>query len=165
MNDVILGSDELRMMGFEKKQSWDSSLEEGSRFLVSPRRHQLGSTKCAARFLNKLCLSLLPKKKKKKNLKLKNVYKSFVPEPISCFSDFYMRIWTFVNVFRICMNISISHTHTWLCNTQADSVVQVRTVLLTSDVGSSTQGERHNSYYAIPMPTHGSSCGVYDLCL
>ena len=31
---------------------------------------------------------------------------------------------------------------------QADSVVQVRTVLLTSDFGSSTQGERHNSYYA-----------------
>ena len=31
---------------------------------------------------------------------------------------------------------------------QADSVVQVRTVLLTSDFGSSTGGERHNSYYA-----------------
>ena len=29
-----------------------------------------------------------------------------------------------------------------------DSVVQVRTVLLTSDFGSSTPGERHNSYYA-----------------
>ena len=31
---------------------------------------------------------------------------------------------------------------------QADSVVQVRTVLLTSDFGSSTRGERHNSYNA-----------------
>ena len=29
----------------------------------------------------------------------------------------------------------------------ADSVVQIRTVLLTSDFGSSTRGERHNSYY------------------
>ena len=29
-------------------------------------------------------------------------------------------------------------------NTRADSVVQVRTVLLTSDFGSSTQGERHS---------------------
>ena len=31
---------------------------------------------------------------------------------------------------------------------QADSVVQVRTVLLTSDFGSSTRGEWHNLYYA-----------------
>ena len=30
-------------------ESWDSSLEEASRFLVLPRRDQLGSTKCAAR--------------------------------------------------------------------------------------------------------------------
>ena len=29
-----------------------------------------------------------------------------------------------------------------------DSAVQVRKVLLTSDFGSSTRGERHNSYYA-----------------
>ena len=31
---------------------------------------------------------------------------------------------------------------------EADSVVQVRTVLLTSEFCSSTRGERHNSYYA-----------------
>ena len=31
---------------------------------------------------------------------------------------------------------------------QVDSVVQVQTVLLISDFGSSTRGERHNSYYA-----------------
>ena len=31
---------------------------------------------------------------------------------------------------------------------QADSVVQVRTHLLTANFGSSAQGERHNSYYA-----------------
>ena len=31
---------------------------------------------------------------------------------------------------------------------QADSAVLTRTVLLTSDFGSSTRGERHSSYYA-----------------
>ena len=31
---------------------------------------------------------------------------------------------------------------------QADSVVPIRTVLLTSGFGSSTRGERHHSYYA-----------------
>ena len=35
----------------------------------------------------------------------------------------------------------------YMCK-QADSVVQVRMVLLSSDFGSLTQGERHNSYYA-----------------
>ena len=35
---------------------------------------------------------------------------------------------------------------------QADSVDLIRTVLLTSDFGSSTRGERHNSYYANPTP-------------
>ena len=44
------------------------------------------------------------------------------------------------------------------CNTNADSVVQVRMVSLTSDFSSSTWGERHNSYYAdltmlIPLTT------------
>ena len=85
----------LRIWGIWKKSvSWDSSLEEGSRFLVSPRRDQLGSTKCAARgglrwksqHSKKLYFSLLMLK----NLKLKKVIKSFVPEPISCFSDSYM---------------------------------------------------------------------------
>ena len=44
-----------------------------------------------------------------KNLKLKKVIKSFIPEPISCFLDSYMRmnIMNIVNVFRM----SISHTH------------------------------------------------------
>ena len=46
-----------------------------------------------------------------KNLKLKKVIKSFVPEQIS---DSYMFmnilcLWTFVNVFGIGMNMSISH--------------------------------------------------------
>ena len=64
----------------KKAVSWDSSLEEEGWFL--------GSTKCAARLLEKLCLSILMSK----NVKLKKVNKSFVPEPISCFSDSYMRM-------------------------------------------------------------------------
>ena len=68
--------------------SWDSSLEEGGRFLVLPRGDQLESTKCASRLLKKLCLSLLISK----NLKLKKVIKRFVPEPkkkiIKCFAYF-----------------------------------------------------------------------------
>ena len=90
VNSIMPRSNEQRILEFEKN-SWDSSLEEGSRFL--------GSTKCAARFLKKLCLSLLISK----NLKLKKVNKSFVPEPISCFSDSYMRmnimniLWTDVH--------------------------------------------------------------------
>ena len=43
---------------------------------------------------------------------------------------------------------------------EADSVVQLRTHLLTSDFGSLTRGVKHNSYYANPIPTHGTSCGV-----
>ena len=110
----------LRIWEFEKKKtvswdlkservSWDSSLEESSRFLVSPRRDHLGSTKCAARLLKKLCvcvclslsLSLSLSLLMSKNLKLKKVVKSFVPEPISCFSFSYTRmnilwtLWTF----------------------------------------------------------------------
>ena len=42
----------------------------------------------------------------------------------------------------------------------ADYVVQVQTVLLTSDFSTSTRGEKHNSYYANSIPTHGASCGV-----
>ena len=71
--------------------SWDSSLVEGSQLVVSSRQDQLGSTKCAARLLKKLCLSLLMSK----NLKLKKVIKSFVPEPKESrqvFPDSYMRM-------------------------------------------------------------------------
>ena len=79
----------LRILGIWKKAvSLDSSLEEDSWFLVSPQRDQLGSMKCAAHLLKKLCLSLLMSK----NPKLKKVIKSFVPEPISCISRFPMYI-------------------------------------------------------------------------
>ena len=76
-----------------ERNSWDSSLKEGSRFLVSPKRDPFGSTKSAARLLKKLCLSLFMSI----NLKLKKVNKSFVPEPILCFSDSYM----FINIMKI----------------------------------------------------------------
>ena len=94
-----------------ERDSWDSSLEKGSRFLVSPRRDQLGSTKCAARggirwksqHRKKLCFSLLMSK----NLKLKKVIKGFVPEPkesrqvFRVFSHSYMRM-NITNVVCIC---------------------------------------------------------------
>ena len=47
---------------------------------------------------NKLCVSL---SSCRKNLKLKKVNKSYVPEPISCFSDSYMRM-NITNVVCIC---------------------------------------------------------------
>ena len=81
VNDVMPGSAEDLGDLKEKSVSWDSSLAEVSRFL-------LGSTKCAVRLLKKFCLCLLMTK----NLKLKKVNKSFVPEPISGFSNSYMRM-------------------------------------------------------------------------
>ena len=78
-----------------EQQSWDSSLVEGGQFLVSPRRDQLGTTKCAARLLKKLCLSLLMSK----NLKLKKVIKSFVPEPILRVFGFLYVLWTLWKFF------------------------------------------------------------------
>ena len=113
-----------KILEFEKKKkrvSWDSSLEEGSRFLISPRRDQLGFTKCVARggvrwksqHRKKSCFSFLMSK----NLKLKKVNKSFVPEPISSVFRIPIYLWTFVNVFRIDMNMSISRIRRlWLCN-------------------------------------------------
>ena len=39
---------------------------------------------------------------------------------------------------------------------QADSIAQLRTVLLTSNFGSSTRGERHDSYYANAIQTRSA---------
>ena len=58
----------------------------------------------------KLCLSLLMSK----NLKLKKVIKILYQNQFRVFSDSYICLWTFVNVFRIFMNMSISHTQIWL---------------------------------------------------
>ena len=99
-----------------ERVSWDSSLEEGSRFL--------GSTKCAARLLSqwvegwrctnsqhrkKLCPSLLMSK----NLKIIKEIKSFVPETISSVFGFLDALWTWWTFFTY---MNISYTHIWLCN-------------------------------------------------
>ena len=121
MNDVMPGSAEdfgswKKTVNWDlnsERVSWDSSLQEGSRFLVLPRRDHLGSTKCAARLLSqwveswrctksqhrkKLCLSLLMSK----NLKLKKVIKSFVPETkrvVRVSRIFRNSLWTFCVYF------------------------------------------------------------------
>ena len=90
----------------KKTVSWDSSLEEGSRIFSWGLRNV--SRVCWRNYLSLLM---------SKNLKLKKVNKSFVPEPISTVFGFlyayehYEHLWTFVNVFRICMNMSTSHIH------------------------------------------------------
>ena len=118
------------------RKSWDSVLEEGNRFLVSPRQDQLEVYEMCSRLLKKLCLFLLISK----NLKLKKVNKSFVPEPISSVFGFLClclwTLWTFVNVFRICMNMSISHSHIYLCNSSTTVVVLFKPQLHRRVVGS-----------------------------
>ena len=109
------GSDGLRILGFEKRVSWDSTLEEGSWFselakartiVCSGVPHMVG-VRWKSQDRKKLCLSLLMSK----NLKLKRVIKSFVPEPkkrvvsVSCFSDsfVYEHLWTFSVSVWICL--------------------------------------------------------------
>ena len=102
----------LRIWEFEKKTvSWDSSLEIGRR-LWSPR----GKTCWGLRNVPRVCwrnwvsLSLLMSK----NLK------SFVPEPISCFSDSYMHnerfrmLYISIWIFTLHVFISWSYFWTWL---------------------------------------------------
>ena len=100
--------------GIWKKQfSWDLCLDEESRFseLAEARpvvcgggasRGGVQTEKSARKEI--VSLSLLMSK----NLKLKKVIKSFVPEPISCFSNSYM-FMNIVNVFRIGMNTCTFH--------------------------------------------------------
>ena len=54
-----------------------------------------------------------------KNLKLKKVIKSFVPEPISCFSDSYMFMNTYerfmhVNILVVFLNLLMLHNYCYL---------------------------------------------------
>ena len=95
----------LRILRFEKKavswdlnseqESWDSTLE-GRQFselaeailVVCGGVAARSGVRWKSQHRKKLCLSFLMPK----NLKLKKVDKSFVPEPISCFSDSYMRM-------------------------------------------------------------------------
>ena len=44
--------------------------------------------------------------------------------------------------------------------TQATLCCSSTNGLLVSGFGSSTRGEIHSSYYANPIPTRGTSCGV-----
>ena len=112
---------------WKKAVSWDSTLEEGGRFVIWVRPDQLGVYRMPACWLSqwveswqwmnsqhskKLCLSLLMSE----NLKLKKVNKSFVPEPrkssVFCVFQIPMRMNTYEHSMNICtFHISIS----WLC--------------------------------------------------
>ena len=93
----------------QKKNSWDSSLEEVSLLseLADARPVVCGGGRTwwvsdVKVSIERNCASLLMSK----NLKLKKVIKSFVPEPISCFFGFPMyisrvRIYLDVNILQI----------------------------------------------------------------
>ena len=99
----------------KKTGSWFLDLDEASRFseLAEARPVVCGGVphvvgiRWKSQHRKKLCLSLLMSK----NLKPKKVKKSFVPEPISCFSDFYA-LWILQTFFT---DMNISHTYIWLC--------------------------------------------------
>ena len=55
------------------------------------------------------------------------------------------------------LKLKIKFTYTY-AKIQANTVVQVRTLLLTSDFGSSTRGEKHNSYYGDPTNARRILC-------
>ena len=121
VNDVMPGSAED--FGIWKKTSylrfklrtvsWDSRLEEGSWFLVSPRRDQLESMKCVVHFFKKLCLSLLLSK----NFKLKKVIKRFVTEPKE--SSSVSSVFGFLYVYEYCEHFLYQYEHMYIwrvCN-------------------------------------------------
>ena len=90
------------------KDSWDSSLEEGSRFLVSPRRDQLGVYEmCLSQWVESWWCTNSQLRKKILSLSIK----SFVPEPISsvCWSLYALWIWIMhVNILVVFMGFFIS---------------------------------------------------------
>ena len=118
------GSDGLRIYGFKKKTvSWDSTLEEGWRFLIWAWPDQFGSTGCLrwlsqwveswqstnSQHSKKLCLSLLLSG----NLKLKKVNESFVPGPKEsrqCFGFFwFLCLWTLRTLY-----VYVHYSYTYL---------------------------------------------------
>ena len=123
MNDVMPGSDGLRIWEFEKKTELRFDAR-GRKLIFGARRSQTSSLRRGAargglrwksQHSKKLCLSLLMSK----NLKLKKVNKSFVLEPkmrvvsVSCFSDSYVyeHLWTFsvsVCLFHVFVSWSYS---------------------------------------------------------
>ena len=116
---MALCPEELRIWGICKKNNWDSMLEEGKRFLELAKARPVGVYEMCHTWwgsdgkvsIERNCLFLLMSK----NLKLKKVIKSFVPEPISCFSDSYtrMNIMNFANVFLCLFHLFISWSYFW----------------------------------------------------
>ena len=86
MNDVMPGSDGLKILGFGKKKKNELQFDaRGKKLIFGARRGQTGSlrrgaarggVKWKSQHKKKLCFSLLMSK----NLKFKKVIKSFVPE-------------------------------------------------------------------------------------
>ena len=124
----MLGSDGLRILKFEKRSWLRFGLGRGKSIFGALR----GQTSCLQRgaarggviwknqHRKKLCLSLLMSK----NLKLKKVIKSFVPEPkkrvvrvFRVFSDSYVyeHLWTFsVSVWICLFHISVSQVYIYI---------------------------------------------------
>ena len=106
----------------KKRVSWDSTLEEGRQFSELAEVRPVWVYGMPARWLSqwveswwctnsqhskKLCISSC-----RKTLNSKKLIKSFVPEPISCFSDSDIRM-NIMNV--LCMWISWSYFWTYIC--------------------------------------------------
>ena len=116
------GSDGLRILEFEKNSelrfdAWTRKLIfEARRGKTSSLRQGAarGGVRWKSQHRKKLYLSLLMSK----NLKLKKENKSFIPEPISCFSDSYMRM-NIMNV--LCMWISWSYFWTYITGVMVSS--------------------------------------------
>ena len=99
--DVMPGSGAEDFGNLKKKPvSWDLSLEEACRFSELAKDRPVvcgggaarGGVRGKSQHRKKLCLSLLMSK----NLKLKKVIKSFVPEPISSVFRIPIWLWTYV---------------------------------------------------------------------
>ena len=125
----------LRILEFGKKKKQNKKKKKQLRFESRGRESifglvegetSWGSMKCAARWVSEsrtddvqsvsIVGNWVSLSSCRKILKLKKVNKSFVPEPISCFSDSYMRyeyLWTFsVSVWIFRFHVLII----WLCN-------------------------------------------------
>ena len=112
----------LRILEFEL--SWDLNSKRGSWFSELAEARPVvcggGAARSGVRWKiqhrRKLCLSLLMSK----NLKLKKVIKSFVPELISCFSDSYRRMnicerFMHVNFLVVFLDLNVTWYYTISC--------------------------------------------------
>ena len=106
MNVVMPGSGAEDFEIWKKAVSWDSSLEESSRFLVSP----VGVYEMCCAFVEEIVsLSLSLSLLMSKNLKLKKVNKSFVPEQISSVFGFLYTLWTLRTLY-----VYVHYSYTYL---------------------------------------------------